>query len=53
MISLDPKVMAAVEQLDYRVTAGDVAVQSGLSLQMAQQGLMLLAFEVGWTSPGH
>ncbi len=47
MIFLNPKVMAAVEQLDYRVTAGDVAVQSGLSLQVAQQGLMLLASEAG------
>ena len=47
MVSLNPKVMAAVEQLDYRVTAGDVAVQSGLSLQTAQQGLMLLASESG------
>jgi hypothetical protein len=44
---LDPKVMAAVEQLNYRVTVGDVAVKSGLELQVAQQGLMTLASEAG------
>jgi hypothetical protein len=46
-MSLNPKVMAAVEQLKYRVTVGDVAVQSGLDLQTAQQALMSLASESG------
>jgi hypothetical protein len=44
---LNPKVIAAVEQLNYRVTVGDVAVKSGLELQVAQQGLMTLASEAG------
>ncbi|WP_204140170.1 hypothetical protein [Halomicronema sp. CCY15110] len=36
-------VMTAVEMLDYRVTVGDVAAQSGLELATAQQGLNALA----------
>jgi hypothetical protein len=36
-------VMTAVESLDYRVTVGDVAAQSGLELAVAQQGLNALA----------
>ncbi|MEM6838338.1 MAG: hypothetical protein AAF609_15950 [Cyanobacteria bacterium P01_C01_bin.120] len=35
--------MKAVESLDYRVTVGDVATQSGLELAIAQQGLNALA----------
>ncbi|MEM1310679.1 MAG: hypothetical protein AAGF98_14490 [Cyanobacteria bacterium P01_H01_bin.153] len=35
--------MKAVESLDYRVTVGDVAAQSGLELAIAQQGLNALA----------
>jgi hypothetical protein len=46
-MSLNPKVMTAVEQLNYRVTVGDIAVQSGLDLQVAQQALMSLASESG------
>jgi hypothetical protein len=46
-MSSNPKVMNAVEQLNYRVTVGDVAVQSGLDLQSAQQALMSLASESG------
>jgi hypothetical protein len=46
-MSLNPKVMAAVEQLNYRVTVGDVAVQSGLDLQVTQQALLSLASESG------
>ncbi|MGK7932086.1 MAG: hypothetical protein AB4041_11725 [Microcystaceae cyanobacterium] len=37
--------MKSVEKLDYRVTVGDVAAQSGLSLEIAQQGLLSLASE--------
>ncbi|RZM81788.1 hypothetical protein [Leptolyngbya iicbica] len=36
-------VMTAVESLNYRVTVGDVAAQSGLELAVAQQGLNALA----------
>jgi len=39
----NPAVMQAVESLDYRVTVGDVAAQSGLELAIAQQGLNALA----------
>ncbi|MEO0756480.1 MAG: hypothetical protein AAFY78_06360 [Cyanobacteria bacterium J06648_16] len=38
-----PDIMAAVEALDYRVTVGDVAAQSGLALPLAQQGILALA----------
>ncbi|MBD1910593.1 MULTISPECIES: hypothetical protein [unclassified Leptolyngbya] len=40
-------IMRAVEQLHYRVTAGDVAAQAGMDLQLAEQGLLTLASEVG------
>jgi hypothetical protein len=43
---LNPTLMKSVERLDYRVTVGDVAAQSGLSLDVAQQGLLALASEV-------
>jgi hypothetical protein len=42
-----PVVMKAVEQLDYRVTVGDVATQAGLDINMAQAGLLTLASEAG------
>lgn len=38
-----PAILNAVEKLGYRVTAGDVAVQSGLEIEMAQKGLLALA----------
>jgi hypothetical protein len=41
------KVIAAVEKLNYRVTVGDIAVQSGLDLQVAQQELLSLASSAG------
>jgi hypothetical protein len=44
---LNPKVIDSVEQLNYRVTVGDVAVQSGLNLQTAQQDLLTLASASG------
>jgi hypothetical protein len=44
---LNPRVIAAIEQLNYRVTVGDVAVKSGLELQVAQQALMTLTAEAG------
>ncbi|MGB8701378.1 MAG: hypothetical protein WCD18_18345 [Thermosynechococcaceae cyanobacterium] len=41
------KVISAIEQLNYRVMVGDVAVQSGLDLQVAQQALLALASDAG------
>lgn len=43
----NPKIIKSVEQLNYRVTVGDVAAQSGLELNFAQQGLLALASEAG------
>jgi hypothetical protein len=43
----DPKIVKSIEQLDYRVTVGDVAAQAGLELNFAQQGLLALASEAG------
>lgn len=43
----NPKIIQSVEQLDYRVTVGDVAAQAGLELNFAQQGLLALAGEAG------
>jgi len=43
----DPRIMKAVERLDYRVTVGDVAAQAGLDINVAQQGLLMLASEAG------
>lgn len=40
-------VMEAVEKLNYRVTIGDVAAQSGLSLNVAQHEVLALASETG------
>ncbi len=43
----DPTIMKAVEQLGYRVTVGDVAAQAGLNINLAEQGLLALASDVG------
>ncbi|MDX2096331.1 MAG: hypothetical protein SFW36_01025 [Leptolyngbyaceae cyanobacterium bins.59] len=43
----DPKLMKAVESLQYRVTVGDVATQAGLDVNLAQRGLLTLASEAG------
>jgi len=43
----NPSIMQAVEQLGYRVTAGDVATQAGLNIELAQQGLLTLASSAG------
>lgn len=43
----NPTIMQAVEQLGYRVTVGDVAAQSGLDVNLAQQGLLALATDAG------
>lgn len=44
---LNPSVMKAVEQLDYRVTIGDVAAQAGLDVKVAERDLLELASEAG------
>lgn len=41
----NPTLMRAIEQLDYRATAGDVASQSGLALALTQRELLALAAE--------
>lgn len=41
----DPKIMRAVEQLNYRVTVGDIAAHAGLEVNLAQRGLLALASE--------
>jgi hypothetical protein len=43
----NPIVMQAVEKLDYRVTLGDVASQSGLDIKLAERDLLSLASEAG------
>ena len=40
-------IMAALEQLDHTVTAGDVAVQTGLNIQTVENDLLFLASESG------
>lgn len=42
---LNPKIMTAVEQLNYRVTVGDVATQAGLDINQTERGLLALASE--------
>ncbi|AKG20593.1 hypothetical protein [Calothrix sp. 336/3] len=41
----NPAIMQAVEKLGYRVTVGDVAAQAGLNVELASQGLLVLASE--------
>ena len=43
----NPKILKSIEKLDYRVTVGDVAADTGLELNFAQQGLLALAGEAG------
>ncbi|PSB08260.1 hypothetical protein C7B76_26715, partial [filamentous cyanobacterium CCP2] len=43
----NPSVMEAVEKLNYRVTIGDVAAQSGLDIKVAERDLLELASEAG------
>lgn len=45
--ALDPKLLGAVEALQYRVSVGDVAAQAGLPVAVAEQGLLALASAVG------
>ncbi|MGV2829832.1 hypothetical protein [Myxosarcina sp. GI1(2024)] len=43
----NPQILQSVEQLNYRVTVGDVAAQAGIELNLAQQGLLALATDAG------
>ncbi|MGK7951211.1 MAG: hypothetical protein AB4368_21115 [Xenococcaceae cyanobacterium] len=43
----NPQIVKSVEQLNYRVTVGDIAAQAGLELNLAQQGLLALAADAG------
>jgi hypothetical protein len=43
----NPAILNAIEQLDYRVTVGDVSNHTGLRLSLAQQGLIELADRAG------
>ncbi len=42
-MELNQDVMKAVETLDYRVTAGDVAAKTGLNISQAEAGVLALA----------
>jgi len=46
-MALNPAIMQAVEQLNYRVTVGDIATQAGLDINIAQSGLLALASDAG------
>lgn len=46
-MSFDPNIMQAIEQLNYRVTVGDVAAKAGLNVRVTQQSLLALASDVG------
>ncbi|NET42006.1 hypothetical protein [Okeania sp. SIO2B3] len=43
----NPAIMKAVENLDYRVTVGDVAAKAGLDVKVTEQGLLALATDAG------
>jgi hypothetical protein len=43
----DPRLMDAVEKLDYRVTVGDIASQAGLDVKRVEPALLALASEAG------
>lgn len=45
-MTFNPRIMTTVEQLDYRVTVGDVAARAGLDIDTTQRGLLALASEV-------
>ncbi|MDR9403087.1 MAG: hypothetical protein RI580_06570 [Halothece sp. Uz-M2-17] len=43
----NPLITKSIEKLDYRVTVGDIAAETGLKLKDAQQGLVALAADAG------
>jgi len=45
--AIEPGLLEAVEQLNYRVTVADVATQAGLDLNLTERGLMVLAASAG------
>lgn len=45
-MTLNTQLMQAVEQLNYRVTVGDVSAYAGLDVNLTQRGLLTLASEV-------
>ncbi|HEY9690444.1 MAG TPA: hypothetical protein V6D46_10660 [Coleofasciculaceae cyanobacterium] len=45
--AIEPGLLEAVEQLNYRVTVADVATQAGLDLDLTERGLMVLAASAG------
>lgn len=46
-MNLNPTIAKAVETLDYRVTVGDVAAQTGLEVEQSRQDLLALASAAG------
>ncbi|MBN8563767.1 MAG: hypothetical protein J0L70_24840 [Leptolyngbya sp. UWPOB_LEPTO1] len=40
-------ILKAIESLNYRATVGDVASQAGLNINLAEQGLLVLASQAG------
>jgi hypothetical protein len=46
-MTLYPDLVQAIEQLDYRVTVGDVAAKAGLDVNQTQRGLLTLASDAG------
>jgi hypothetical protein len=46
-MKIDPQLMTAVEQLNYRVTCGDVSTSTGIHLEVARSGLLALANGTG------
>lgn len=46
-MAIDPAIASSVEELNYRVTVGDVAARAGIDLNTAQRGLLALASEAG------
>lgn len=46
-MTFNPAIVKSIEQLQYRVTVGDVAAQAGLNLNLTQQGLLALASDAG------
>lgn len=43
----NPTIMQAVEQLNYRVTVGDIAARTGLNINQSEQALLVLASDAG------
>lgn len=43
----NPLILKAIESLNYRATVGDVASKAGLNINLAEQGLLVLASQAG------